>query len=300
MNHRTRIILAAALTAATLLAGTAVAIASSNLHAAKPVVSGQAASVKVAVVKPANCPTVRAVAGTLPVLNSTAVVSGLISAPASVAPWTSTFQVPAGHAVTVYERDAGRLSPVGSLQESTPWESTPQPVVVFAGDRCGMVEILTPSRQKVPAPGSPAPAQTAGWVFKSSLTPGHPTPQEIRVSLASMTLSIIDTASGKVTNSWAIVAGAAADTPTPETVTYIESVYTDSRQAETAGTPILLTAAHSSLMPSFSGLNSGELGVHFFENEPAGASSHGCIRLPSAAAAEIVGRLATGTEIIIR
>ncbi|MCU1584070.1 MAG: hypothetical protein JWM49_626 [Microbacteriaceae bacterium] len=286
MNRLFPAVVAAAVALAVLLTG-CTAAAPSNLHAT------------VTPAKAVSCPTVVATTAALSVLTSSSVIGSLVAAPTSITPWTSTFQISGGR-VTIYEKSAtgNELTPSGALARSTPWETIPQPVVVIGEDRCGFDKILLPARQRTPSPGSPAPAQTAGWVRTSDLVPLHATPDHVLVDLSAHSLAIIDTGSNRVAHTWPIVQGAVDSSPTPVGIGYLESEYVDPRQTETANTTITLTSFHSQTT-SFNG-NAGELGLHFFANEPANAASHGCLRLPSSSAAEVVGALPTGTPILIR
>lgn len=245
------------------------------------------------------CPAVISAASTLPTISTAAVIPGLTAAPTKINPWSSVSEV-AGNSAALYRRDKGKLTPIATLPSSLPWEpSKPQPVVVIHHDvRCGINEILTAGRRAVPAPGHPAAAQTAAWVKASDLKSGWATPDRIVIDLSDRTLSIMGPG-GKTAHSWPVVVGDPSKTQTPVTTGYILSSYRDTEQKETAGTPIALTSIHSAALASYAG-NAGQLGVHYMDPTLAGSGSHGCVRLPTYAAAETVGALPAGTPVIVQ
>lgn len=172
-------------------------------------------------------------------------------------------------------------------------------VIVPVATRGDWSLVLTPSRQLLPseaANGIQAPAQTAAWMPSHLLHARSALPKRIVVSVSAQTLTVTK-ADGTVVDTFPVGVGT-EDTPTPTGVTgFVQARYLDPAQGQDTHR-IQLTSLHATGADEpFDGSDGGLIGMHY-QDTAAGAVSHGCIRL-STAAVEAVDALPLGTPIQI-
>jgi lipoprotein-anchoring transpeptidase ErfK/SrfK len=228
----------------------------------------------------------------LPPADYRAVIPGLVAAPPT-ASWLSVFQLTGDTPLF----GADRVTPVARF-EARDFLSEPSVVVRVEADGPWSL-VLVPSRQTLPSqagPGHPAPAQSAGWLPTSALTPLATVKNRIVISVSAQTLTITD-AAGRPEQRFAVGVGAPG-TPTPVGVTgYLEARYLDPAQGQTVHR-IQLTSLHATAADEpYGGSDGGLIGIHY-EEVSSGAVSHGCVRL-GADAIDAVDGLALGTPIVI-
>ncbi|WP_301217547.1 L,D-transpeptidase [Leifsonia virtsii] len=228
----------------------------------------------------------------LPAADYRAVIPGLIAEPSS-APWSSVFQLQAD--APLFGSD--RAVPVARF-EARDFLGEPSVVVRVAVDGPWSL-VLVPSRQVLPSQSSathPAPAQSAGWLPTSALTPRGAVKNRIVISVSAQSLTITD-AAGRPEQTFSVGVGAAG-TPTPIGVTgYLEAQYLDPAQGQSVHR-IQLTSLHATAADEpYGGADGGLIGIHY-EAVSSGAVSHGCVRLGAQAIAA-VDALALGTPIVI-
>lgn len=221
-----------------------------------------------------------------------AVIPGLVPAPSS-ATWTSTFEL----TVDTPLFGADRTAPVARF-EARDFLGEPSVVVRVAVDGPWSF-VLVPSRQILPSladAGRPAPAQSAGWLATSALSPSGSVRNRVVVSVSAQTLTITDVA-GRPQRTFPVGVGAPG-TPTPTGVTgYLEAQYLDPAQGQDVHR-IQLTSLHATAADEpYGGSDGGLIGIHY-ESASSGAVSHGCVRLGAEAIAA-VDALALGTPIVI-
>jgi lipoprotein-anchoring transpeptidase ErfK/SrfK len=228
----------------------------------------------------------------LPEATYDAVIPGLLEAPADAHP-TKSYQV--DFTAVVYGSD--RITPVARVSARN-FMNEPTVVVPVKTDGAWYL-ILLPSRQSLPsraAAGTKAAAQSAAWVATSALTSPHTLATRIVVSVGAQTLTITD-AAGKPIQTFTVGVGT-PDTPTPTGVTgYLQARYLDPAQGQRVH-PIQLTSLHATGADEpYGGSDGGLIGIHY-QDLSAGAVSHGCVRLDTAAI-DAVDKLPLGTPITI-
>jgi hypothetical protein len=184
------------------------------------------------------------------------------------------YAVMSSTAAPIAKLAAGALTTPHSVDIGTTNRTT---VSVF-GVNGGWILIGTPARTTVPHNGAPAPAVSFAYARASDFTLTAIT-KKIVVDTAQSTISVIDS-NGTVLSTDTATIGA-ADTPTPQGYGYIEASYIDPKQG-TANTPINLTSAHSSTLPTY-GTDQALTAIHW-EAHLSGSHSHGCIRVSIAMA----------------
>jgi len=210
-----------------------------------------------------------------------AVIPGLLPAPPS-ATWMSVFQLQADTPLF----GADRTTPIARF-ESRDFVGEPSVVVRVAVDGPWSL-VLVPSRQILPSQagaGRSAPAQSAGWLPTSALTPAATVRNRIVVSVSAQSLTITD-AAGRPEQSFSVgVTG------------YLEARYLDPAQGQSLHR-IQLSSLHATAADEpYGGSDGGLIGIHY-ESVSSGAVSHGCVRL-GAEAIVAVDALPLGTPIII-
>ncbi len=191
-----------------------------------------------------------------------------------------------------------RTTPVARF-ESTDFLGEPSVVVRVAVDGPWSL-VLVPSRRLLPsqatAAGESAPAQSAGWLPTTALSPGAIMRNRVVISVSAQTLTITD-ATGHPEQTFPVGVGAPG-TPTPTEVTgYLEARYLDPAQGQSVHR-IQLSSLHATAADEpYGGSDGGLIGIHY-ESESSGAVSHGCVRL-DAQAITAVDALALGTPIIM-
>lgn len=165
----------------------------------------------------------------------------------------------------------------GVLPASMPWApdvSVPA-VIVRQDDKCGMTEVLIPSRASLPSETETPSASATAWIPDSALDGFiEPAPRTVTVDLRDNSLTVTDR-SGEVLLAVPGVGVGREGEETPSGTGYVASEYLDDRQG--AGQPVILTSLHSTVSDSYSG-NAGEIGIHA-SSEVGGEVSAGCIRL---------------------
>lgn len=228
----------------------------------------------------------------LPPVVYNAVIPGLSAVSSKDVKTGAVAQVKADKAV-VFDQPGG--NPVGYLTRD---DFTRNPTVVSViGSRAGWAHVLTPARKLLPSQtGGHAPAQTAAWVPLTQLTPPKRVNAWITVDVAEQTLTVKQ--EGKRTQTFKVGVGAAT-TGTPAGFTgYLEARYKAPKTA-TGNTLVQLTSMHSTVEDDpAGGTDGGLIALHYWP-DAAGAESHGCVRLTTAALAA-VNDVPLGTPIEIR
>jgi lipoprotein-anchoring transpeptidase ErfK/SrfK len=138
--------------------------------------------------------------------------------------------------------------------------------------RRGWTKVLLPSR----------PNSSAGWIRTRDLE-RRTTPYEVRVHLGSRTLEMVR--DGSVVGSWTVAIGA-ADTPTPTGRTFVLGLIQDTNQS--FSDYILPLGSHSDSLDTYGG-GPGTVAFHGWPDSSVfgQAVSHGCIRVPDDALAQL-------------
>lgn len=229
----------------------------------------------------------------LPEASYKAVIAGLIGYEVASAPTSAGSVYALVGDTAIY--GAGAIGAVGRLPQKNFLGTATIVVPVHTSGEWTL--ILTPSRSTLPsAAGGLAPAQTAAWIRTAALADATPLNQTILVSVAAQTLSVVNR-DGSVAAAFSVAVGAPA-TPTPTGVTgYLQARYLDPAQNESVH-PIQLTSLHSAAADEpFGGHDGGLIGLHYFAAN-AGAISHGCVRLTTAAV-DAVNALPLGTLVTL-
>ncbi|MEV6527655.1 L,D-transpeptidase family protein [Longispora sp. NPDC051575] len=181
-------------------------------------------------------------------------------------------------AVPVFDAPGG--TPIARLPQRQGASATWLPVI---GGQTGWFLVLLPAR----------PNGASGWISASGVQVAH-SPFEIHTSLSSMRLDLLR--DGAVIGSWATSPGK-ADTPSPVGRTFILAAIKDSAQPYS---PIILPlGAHSEVLSTFGG-GPGVVALHSWPSDSVmgTAASHGCIRIPQAAIAQLL-QVPAGTLVKI-
>ena len=137
----------------------------------------------------------------------------------------------------------------------------------------------------------------SGWITTTGTMPDW-TPWRLAVNLNSRLLTVYYR--GRPTHRDSAVVGAPS-TPTPQGNFFIEEGLSLSPQA--AGAPFALaTSARSNVLQEFDG-GPGQIAIHGIDNLAGAlgtASSHGCIRLDTAAITWLAMRIGPGVPLSIR
>ena len=182
-------------------------------------------------------------------------------------------------------RGARRLAP---LSPYAPYDQGPQSLLVLES-RASPAEgvwyrVLLPTR----------PNTASGWVSSSAVRVAS-TPWRVRVSLGARRTELLR--AGHVVASWTSAIGTPAN-PTPTGRFAISEVVPQAEPGGFFGTVILTLTAHSPRLSEFEG-GDGRVALHG-TNLPqllGQAVSHGCIRLPNAAARRLGAVLPPGAPV---
>jgi lipoprotein-anchoring transpeptidase ErfK/SrfK len=140
------------------------------------------------------------------------------------------------------------------------------------------------------------PNGSTGWITTAGTIPSW-TQWRLSVSLGARLVTVYDR--GRITHRFPAVVGAPS-TPTPQGQFFIEEGLSLSSQA--AGAPFALaTSARSNVLQEFDG-GPGQIALHGMDNLAGAlgtASSHGCIRLDSAAITWLATHIGAGVPLSI-
>ena len=154
------------------------------------------------------------------------------------------------------------------------------PVVDVHGD---WSEVLLPSR----------PNGSTGWLRNAQLEERH-TPYLIRVHVASRRLDLLR--DGRRIGAWSVAVGAPS-TPTPTGRTFLLGSIVDDAQSYS---PVILPlGAHSDTLDAYGG-GPGTVALHCWPDASVfgSAASHGCVRVPPDALAQL-RQVPLGTLVIV-
>ena len=145
------------------------------------------------------------------------------------------------------------------------------------------------SRVRLPS----RPNGSTAWVPDARLRTAR-TPWAVRIDLVRERMTV--TRDGAPTGSWAIGQGSAG-TPTPVGETFLVASFTDRSQSYSP--VIFATGSHSETLDSYGG-GPGTVALHGWPTRSGrlGKVSHGCVRVPPAALAQL-RRMPLGTPISI-
>lgn len=176
------------------------------------------------------------------------------------------------------------------IQPDAPYAGGPQVFLVLGAqralDRSLWFRVLLPDR----------PNGRSAWLPADALRVDA-NPWRVRVSLAARRLDLLR--AGRVQQSWRVAVGQSAY-PTPIGRFAISEVVAQTNPAGFFGPVIMTLTGHSDTLSDFDG-GDGRVALHG-TNRPSllgSAASHGCIRLPNAAARRIAQLAPTGTPVEI-
>lgn len=179
-------------------------------------------------------------------------------------------------ATGVYDAPRGSVfGKIGRQQFGPTW----LPVIA---EEDGWVQVLLPSR----------PNGSTGWI-PADRVQRQVSPYLIRVHVGSRTLEVFF--EGKRTGSWPVAVGK-AETPTPTGRTFVLGSIADASQSSQV---ILPLGAHSQTLDSYGG-GPGTVALHAWPDASVfgTAASHGCVRVPDDALAELT-KVPLGTVVLI-
>ncbi len=171
-------------------------------------------------------------------------------------------------------------SPVAALPATELGAPTWVPVVETTA---GWYRVLLPSR----------PNHASGWLRAQALQTAH-TPYAVTVRLGRRTLTL--TNAGQTVGTWTVAVGGPR-TPTPTGLTFVMAQLAP---ADPRPSPLILPlGAHSPTLDGFGG-GPGTVALHGWPDSSVfgAAVTHGCVRVPSAALAELA-RAPLGTPVLI-
>jgi lipoprotein-anchoring transpeptidase ErfK/SrfK len=148
---------------------------------------------------------------------------------------------------------------------------------------------------RVPIPGRPA--GRTGWITTLDTTRSS-TPWRMRVRLRTRRLDVYD--NSHLVRRFRVVVGASS-TPTPRGTFFIEELVALEPAAD-GGPFALATSARSDVLQEFNG-GPGQIALHGMRGlhgKPGTASSHGCVRLTTAATTWLAHNITPGTPLVIK
>lgn len=206
--------------------------------------------------------------------------------PTATRSWTARLIAPTR--LRVAPSRTARLGP--QLRPDAPYAGGPQVFLVLdalrSADGTSWYKVLLPSR----------PNGSSGWV-QGDLLQLRKNTWRVRVSLSARRAVL--TRSGRVMNTWKVAVGRPVY-PTPTGQFAISEVVPQASPSGFYGPYILTLTAHSNKLNDFDG-GDGRVALHGTSRPDllGTAASHGCVRLPNAAALRIAAVVPPGTPVEI-
>jgi lipoprotein-anchoring transpeptidase ErfK/SrfK len=210
----------------------------------------------------------------------------LATAPTATKAWTARVVLP----VVMRAAPTSRAKRRGRLGVEAPYDRGPQVLLVLQARtsvRDGVwYRVLLPSR----------PNGASAWVPARAVQV-KPTPFRVRVQLGARRAAVLR--AGRVVASWAVGVGTSAN-PTPTGRFAISEVVPQDNAAGFYGPFIMTLTAHSEALSDFDG-GDGRVALHGTSRPDllGQAVSHGCVRLPNAAARRIARLVPPGAPVDI-
>lgn len=205
------------------------------------------------------------------------------AAPASPSAPATPLVVRTDHPLALHQApDAA--SPARDLAATT--ELGSQTALLVTGQRDGWVQVLVPGR----------PTGGTAWVATADVEL-RPVTTEVRVDLATKTLTVLD--GGRTVLTTPVAIGAPA-TPTPEGRFSITDKLDTQNAGGAYGPYAIGLSGRSEVLTEFGG-GDGQIGIHG-TNDPGSigqAVSHGCIRVPNDVIEQLNGILPLGTPVVV-
>jgi lipoprotein-anchoring transpeptidase ErfK/SrfK len=179
---------------------------------------------------------------------------------------------------------------IGKVSAEAPYDGGPQTLLVLGAQtsaRSGVwYRVRLPSR----------PNTAAGWLPDDAVRV-EPTPWRVRVTISTRTAELFQ--AGKRIGQWKVAVGTPSN-PTPTGRFAISEVVRQDNPSAFWGPYILTLTAHSNTLSEFQGAEA-RTALHgtSLPNLLGQAVSHGCVRLPNEAAAELGRHVTPGSPVEI-